>query len=36
MNTHDILQTMNALSGILMILIGSSWLKVYLKRFLYF
>lgn len=31
MNLIDLVQTMSALAAIIMILIGSSWLKAYLK-----
>ena len=35
MNLMNIVNTMSALACITMILIGSSWLKAYLKRMLF-
>lgn len=34
MNFTEIVQTMNAVSGIIMILLGSAWLKSYLKGYI--
>ena len=31
MAMHEMIQTMGALSGLMMILMGSAWLKQYLK-----
>lgn len=33
MNPMDILQAVNALSAIVLIMIGSTWLKRYLKQY---
>lgn len=35
MNIIDLLHTLSALSGIVMIVVGSLWLKQYLKRSFY-